>query len=289
MSGKSDASSLRGNSGCKLNVSRTKMGRQVVRKTSPSTTYNQRLQNQMQFQVEADLSAFRVPEVLDHGFTQEGHFYFDMPFIPGLGLHEAISLADNQSLEIYAATVFQFFLEMRGKLGTSSNLEFSKKIVELRAEESFASNPRIRDALARLAEMPDLIPSASGCHGDFSLENILVYREELYLIDFHDIFYRSWAQDYSKILFDLEIGWSTRKFKGPTRVAVCESLKFGKFKKFLSELYGQSVDSGRLEKIRIEELMLLHGARIIPYANLEWKRIIADKLEEFITVIEGRD
>ena len=51
----------------------------------------------------------------------------------------------------------------------------------------------------------------SSCHGDLTLENIIVTtNNELYLIDFLDSFYDSWMIDIAKLLQDLELKWSYR-------------------------------------------------------------------------------
>ena len=48
------------------------------------------------------------------------------------------------------------------------------------------------------------------CHGDFTLENMIVSNEKLYLIDFLDSFLETNLIDISKLIFDIRYFWSQR-------------------------------------------------------------------------------
>lgn len=48
------------------------------------------------------------------------------------------------------------------------------------------------------------------CHGDLTLENIIVKDDEVYLIDFLDSFYDSWFLDIGILLQDVQTMWSYR-------------------------------------------------------------------------------
>jgi thiamine kinase-like enzyme len=53
----------------------------------------------------------------------------------------------------------------------------------------------------------------SECHGDLTLQNIMISEEKIYLIDFLDSFFNSWVIDVAKILQDVDLHWSYRHFK----------------------------------------------------------------------------
>ena len=50
----------------------------------------------------------------------------------------------------------------------------------------------------------------SECHGDLTLENIIIKNDQLYFIDFLDSFYNCWILDISTLLQDVELLWSYR-------------------------------------------------------------------------------
>ena len=50
----------------------------------------------------------------------------------------------------------------------------------------------------------------SQCHGDMTLENIIVKDDRLYFIDFLDSFYDSWFLDIGTLLQDVQVMWSYR-------------------------------------------------------------------------------
>ena len=50
----------------------------------------------------------------------------------------------------------------------------------------------------------------SQCHGDMTLENIIVKNDQLYFIDFLDSFYDSWFLDIGTLLQDVQVMWSYR-------------------------------------------------------------------------------
>lgn len=53
----------------------------------------------------------------------------------------------------------------------------------------------------------------SECHGDMTLENMIIQDGEIYLIDFLDSFYNSWLIDVAKILQDADVLWSYRTYE----------------------------------------------------------------------------
>ena len=50
----------------------------------------------------------------------------------------------------------------------------------------------------------------SKCHGDMTLENIIIKNDKIYFIDFLDSFYDSWFLDIGTLLQDVQVMWSYR-------------------------------------------------------------------------------
>jgi hypothetical protein len=105
---------------------------------------------------------------------------------------------------------------------------------------------------------------ASECHGDLTLENILISREDLYLIDFLDTFYSSWQIDVAKILQDIELFWSYRNEKIDNNLLLRLSILK---KTVLSKIIALKGGYNIIESIY--HLLLLNLLRIIPYSKDE--------------------
>lgn len=75
------------------------------------------------------------------------------------------------------------------------------------------SNKEIKDAVEILEKYPWDCVLHSECHGDLTLENMIIVKDNIYLIDFLDSFYDSWQIDYAKILQDIELYWHYRDEK----------------------------------------------------------------------------
>ena len=87
---------------------------------------------------------------------------------------------------------------------------FLTKIASLKGKLSGLNNEVVDASL-------DLLQSHSwkhfiktNCHGDLTLENIIVKYGQLYLIDFLDSFYDCWIMDISTLMQDVQTMWSYR-------------------------------------------------------------------------------
>ena len=86
---------------------------------------------------------------------------------------------------------------------------FNKKLSDL--HEKLSGDNEVVDEALGLLEMHDwskLTPSQ--CHGDMTLENIIIRNDRLYFIDFLDSFYDSWFLDIGTLLQDVQVMWSYR-------------------------------------------------------------------------------
>lgn len=104
----------------------------------------------------------------------------------------------------------------------------------------------------------------SQCHGDLTLENIIVSNNDLYLIDFLDSFYDSWQIDIAKILQDIEIFWHYRKDKMDNNLFIrLLVLKRILLKKLIKIKDGEKIIES------IYHILLLNLLRILPYTKDE--------------------
>ena len=82
-----------------------------------------------------------------------------------------------------------------------------KKLSSLRTRLEPQNNSTIHEALDLLERHDWSNMTVSPCHGDLTLENIIVKDERLYLIDFLDSFFDSWFMDAGTLLQDVQVMW----------------------------------------------------------------------------------
>lgn len=222
---------LIGHSGCSINL----LDSNIVRKISPNKSYNERLIIQMQKQMSFKHNFLLSPKILNSGYDASGKFFFDMEYIKGDTLSsifrkESITNCDyilNQILTIHTP-------EKKKKNITNDVL---KKINELKlTDENFLILSNCNwDVLGGY------------CHGDLTFENIIICKNNIYLIDFLDSFVDVPIIDESKLLQDSFCFWSFRNGYIPARklIKVCE--KFDTKQHYC--------------------MLLLHLLRIIPYSS----------------------
>ena len=115
---------------------------------------------------------------------------------------------------------------------------------------------------------------SSSCHGDLTLENILIKKEKIYLIDLSENFIESYYLDYSKILFDFICEWSIRKNFNNQSI-VFYSIKKRVVRNIFSKL---TLDEQR----NLKFFILLDFIRVINYSkNKKILNILTKSLKKF--------
>lgn len=271
---------LRGNSGCRLELVRSATGTEFVRKSAASIDYNVRLMEQMTRQESFQHSGVNTPEILGSGFSPNGTFFFDMQFIPGRGLHESIASGDNVEIQQYARAMSRVIVEF-ASIGTSEQPTGTVEAKIHRLEELLLPTTEVdvSNALHILKATRIRMPQSSKCHGDMTLENVIVMRDKLYLIDFHDIFFSSWMQDVAKLQLDLDAEWSMRhQPREPFRV-VNTRIALQRFRTHLTTLLSEQLTIGDEERRVIEWFTLFHLLRMLPYTSEpQWRRQLIRQL-----------
>jgi hypothetical protein len=257
---------LLGGSGCDLTVKIDSFGKQIVRKTSSSLAYNSRLELQKQRLARAVGLGLPVVEIVSEGTTQDGLAFFDMPYLVGLGAHEVLAEADTRTIKDLSGQVSDVVIRF-SELEESSNPEtIQSKVSSLRnslthRHEWFGADAL--EELARWATTAQLPPTF--CHGDLTLENIIVVRGKAILLDFHDVFYDSWVQDYSKLLFDTQVNWSLRR--KITRSSVNNKQRIAAFRNLIVSQVNPFVQQLANREIVVTAMVLMHLMRVVPYTR----------------------
>lgn len=276
---------LGGHSGCKILLIENAT-RNFVRKISSSKSYNERLiaQFKKQKNIYSCMSNFKVPEVFDYGYTKEKLFYFDMEYIHGITLAEYLKFLEVDKIRSLVSRIYKFIIPKEDN-GQADPIIFTHKIESLRNKLKYCNNPIIKESLDLLYNHNWNRFKKSFCHGDLTLENIIVKDDELYIIDLLDSFYDCWILDISTILQDVQVLWSYRKDKYINnnlliRLIVFRDVLMESIEELGSDLY-----------LEVYYALLLKLIRIYPYTedNLTYQ-FLNKKVESIIRIIKpGRE
>lgn len=272
---------LGGHSGCGIYLMEMDDGSVFVRKTSKDPTYNDRLQAQCAKQRSFVGKQIYAPAVLNEGIDEAGRFYFDMEYIQGVTLAEYIKTMEIGKIKgLVAMLVESLVPKMQEQTGDQDGIRacFQRKLEDLSRNLKDMDNSHVAAAIQMLKghDWGHIPPSA--CHGDLTLENIIVRNDRLYLIDFLDSFYDSWVLDMGTLLQDVQAMWSYRRAKS---VSMNTVLRLLVFRDLLLDAVRQ-MDPGYLAEIYYALLMKL--VRIYPYTT---DRLTLDFLDEKLEQVMG--
>lgn len=255
---------LGGHSGCRIYLLETEDGSLFVRKTSRDPTYNGRLQAQCAKQRTFKGCLLRAPAVLDEGINEQGLFYFDMEYIQGVTLAEYIKTMEIGKIHGLVQTLVETLVPRSAESNRDTDLtrsHFSAKLTDLSLSFKEYENPRLAAAMELLFLHDWSAIPPSFCHGDLTLENIIVRNDQLYLIDFLDSFYDSWVLDLGTLLQDVQAMWSYRNASSVSTNTVLRLLVF-------RDLLLDAVK--RIDPKYVSEIyyaLLLKLVRIYPYTS----------------------
>lgn len=261
---------LSGHSGCRVSLYGGS-SLAFVRKESPNVLYNSRLINQMEKQIRFHDSYGNCPRVLSSGYI-EAMFYFDMEYLVGDSISSIIQRSDLVKIDSIAIQICEVLLDFSRRVsGKLPRHLFEKKILEIRQATIFLS-PEIREnaeACLSFLEASNWLDIPFGfCHGDLTLENMLVGRDgRLLLIDFLDGPLQSPWLDLAKIHQDCVGLWflrmpilSSQVPPDTTHIMMMLRLLTRQMKTILNTAFSDAY--GLLHALTVLQLM-----RALPYAS----------------------
>ena len=118
------------------------------------------------------------------------------------------------------------------------------------------------------------------CHGDMTLENIIIKDGRLYLIDFLDSFYDCWIMDAAALLQDVQVMWSYRQARQDINTAIRLMI----FRDIMIDMIREHAGEDFVQEIYYA--LLLKLLRIYPYTSDEFTLSFLDnRIEAVIKVI----
>lgn len=207
---------LKGNSGAVVSIRHGRYGSTYVRKAAADVLRNDRLREQCRKQRISHGMGLKCPQVYDEGFDG-GLYYFDMEYISGVSLFTHILNGQSICSDIRACLSNIDSLCREGETGCYTRADFVGKIKticeSIAPKLATGEHSALLEAMGHLEafEWPDI--AQSECHGDFTLENIIVSTRGVYLIDFDSVEFSSIVADYTKLFQDTRGHWCLRNRK----------------------------------------------------------------------------
>ena len=259
---------LGGHSGCQIFLIEEDDGKVFVRKISKDKYYNDRLKTQCEKQASFLKDSIKAPKVYSQGYTDEGLYFFDMEYVQGITLAKYIKtmeigkikdLVEALTTNLVPKTPFESTPETK----TQINKIFKTKFSQLRTTLKAKNNDVINKSLDLLENHDWSKMAPTACHGDMTLENIIIKNDKMYFIDFLDSFYDSWVLDIGTLLQDIQVMWSYRFEKEVDMNTVLRLLVFRDL--LIDEIKKINPDY----TIEVYYALLQKLLRIYPYVNDE--------------------
>lgn len=273
---------LGGHSGCHVLLCEKDVDCVFVRKIASNIDYNNRLKIQAEKQKKYSNEVIKTPAVLGTGYTDEGLFYFDMEYIQGITLAEYMNTIEIGRIKGLLDTIVKNIVPA-DYVKTEVNEEiFVTKIRALEENLQGHNNPTINSAIKLLKHHSWMKFIETPCHGDLTLENIIVKDNQLYLIDFLDSFYDCWILDVSTLMQDVQTMWS---YRFQEEVNINTLLRLIVFRDILMDMVRSRVGDDAIE---VYYALLLKLIRIYPYTKEpKTYEFLNEKTESIINIIKG--
>ena len=202
---------LGGHSGCRILLCEMESGEVFVRKISSGRDYNERLKAQAEKQGSYRNSTILTPRIFSVGATEDGLFYFDMEYIRGITLAKYMEVIEVGKVRDMVETIINYVIQVLPNTKVGCEAVFRDKIDGLEKKLLLWDDDILKQAVDMLKHHSWLKFYSSPCHGDLTLENIIVKNDQLYLIDFLDSFWDSWLLDIGTLLQDVQTLWAYRR------------------------------------------------------------------------------
>ena len=211
-------------------------------------------------------------------------FYCDMEYVESLTMASHIESITTKGIGAFIELVIKELHISDGLVLPGANDIFQQKIDSL--SKNIPQREIYINAMKRLEHFDFSEVPYSKCHGDLTLENILLdVKGKVYLIDFLDSFFDSWMVDVAKLLQDLELQWSYRHCDISANVGLRLSVAKEKLIDCISRL-----PNGHEKVIQIYYILLLNIMRIVPYIKDDiTERFIDNAILKLNNILDNKE
>lgn len=272
---------LNGHSGCLIELYKDGSN-YFVRKSSTSRQYDRRLALQIEKQ-QRICEIIPLPRVIASS-NQEFPCWFEMEFVHGLDFKQWSLSKPISHIPAFLHRLFDCF-ENLAKRQKNIDLpgKFRAKISSLQDVLSTHQHPRARLLSGKIAPLLDFsfvgMP-ATECHGDLTLENIIIRSsDDFTFIDSLDGDLESVWLDIAKLAFDAEISWTLRNTLWLTN-QLPEHRLLTMISRYVAEEVAELV-RGRFPLLwpYLPVLKAIQALRILPYTTDE---MTIQRLSDFV-------
>jgi len=208
-----------------------------------------------------NISLFSVPII--NIIKNSKEIVIKMPYIDGLTGSNIILYSHRTNFISFLNFVENYFIDCFKKI----NYENIDTNILLKKVDDIFSNTSIKISIpkkiikASISKMKNFTIPIGGCHGDFTLDNMIIGDDgRFYLIDFLETYLETPLQDFVKLKQDTEYGWCVRKLSKSDQTKA--NVFFDKIKA-LPIL--KKIEMEYTEEIKILNLISL--LRIAPYVR----------------------
>lgn len=246
-----------------------------VRKTAGHIDGNMRLLQQAEKQRRLAQVGIPFPRVLATGIDTCGLAFFEMAYVPGMTVAGSVIEGLQFDVKGIADAVERIIWLFRSCAAEPLPDErFHTKIaqIEMASRERSASDPElaenIRACSKRLSSLDWSAIPESLCHGDLTLENIMLIPEEgVTFIDCDDAWVSSFWLDLGKLFQDVIGHWCIRGLYAQETAAVQLSNAVQKLEQLANIFSDVATDADPLIAERLPQLAALNLFRALPYAR----------------------
>ena len=237
----------------------------LVRKTAATPKANGRLLAQSEKQRRLFMLGLPFPRVLAERVNAQGCAEFDMQYLPGRSVADAVS----QAAIFDPAAVVKSVERMMWLFAPAAGASLAPHLFQGKIRDiAVHADDDVRQAAMRLSALNWSGIPESPCHGDLTLENMLITTERtVAFIDCDQAWVSSYWLDFGKLFQDIEGHWCLRSLYGPEipqaqRVNAIQKLEpLGRAFRALAA----RTDTVLLE--RLPQLAALGLLRAVPYAK----------------------
>jgi hypothetical protein len=215
----------------------------------------------------------RVPKVINFS-TTDGYEVLSLELISGPTLHHIFQTGDLLRASLITNSLWfewteflssHSFINFNCGLKDIQNYKNKLQLIEISANRYGMKNHKVFQECFQ--SVVDIKASATGvCHGDFTIDNIIIANNYFYLIDFIPSPFPSIEQDLSKLIQDGITGWAMRYVTN-------NSFNFELFI-VVDKLVKDALNKDLVDYDRLKKLSFLSFLRIVPYIKNESEAVV---------------
>ncbi|MBS0275962.1 MAG: phosphotransferase [Proteobacteria bacterium] len=264
---------LHGNSGARIALHTGTRG-SFVRKTAGSPAANARLLAQAAKQNELGRSGVVLPRVLISGYGEDRLAFFDMEYVAGRTVADAVvhdAPFDRNALGAALQRLLWLLASCRGE--ELPEAQFHGKIDDIarkaaQHEHCAPLMPQILTCTKRLNGCDWSGIPQSPCHGDLTLENIMLASQRgIVFIDCDDAWVSSFWLDVGKLFQDIAGHWCIRGLYEADAPAIRRAGAVQKLERMGADFRALAAAADPVLPVRLPQLAALGLFRALPYAR----------------------